>query len=52
MGNFIVRMFKNYKHSIEELVNKDQGFYFINQIRRTPVYWKRFQYKILARIKQ
>ena len=52
MGSFTAGMFKNYKHSVEELGNKDQGFYFMNQIRGTPVYWKRFQYEVLAMIKQ
>ena len=52
MGNFTTGMFENYKHSVEELVNKDQGFYFINQIRGTPAYWKRFQYEVPAMIKQ
>ena len=44
IGNFTAGMFTNYKHPVEKLVNKDQGFYFINQIRGTHVYWKRFQY--------
>ena len=53
MGNFTAGMFKCYKHSVEELVNKGQGFYFMNQIRRTPAYTrKRFQYEALAMIKQ
>ena len=52
MGNFTAGMFKNYKHSVEELVNKDQGFYFMIQIRGTPAYWKRFEYDVLAMIKQ
>ena len=30
MGNFTAGMFKNYKQSVEELFNKDQGFYFMN----------------------
>ena len=34
------------------MVNKDQGFYFINQVKRIPAYWKRFQYEVLAMIKQ
>ena len=45
-------MFKNYKHSVEELVNKNQGFYFMNQIRGTPGYWKSFHYEVRAVIKQ
>ena len=52
MGNFIAGMFKNYKHSAEELFNKDQGLYFMNQVRGTPAYWKRFQHQVLAIIKQ
>ena len=52
MGNFTAQMFKSYKHSVEELDNKDQGFYFMNQIRGTPAYGKRFQYEVLAMIKQ
>ena len=52
MGNFTAGIFKNYKQSVEELFNKDQGFHFVNQIRRTPAYWKKFQYEVLAIIKQ
>ena len=52
MGNFTAGMLKKCKHSIKELVNKDQGFYFMNQIRGTPVYWKRFQHEVLAMIEQ
>ena len=52
MGNFTAGMFKNYKHSVEELVNKDQGFYFMTQIRGILDYWKRLQYEFLAMIKQ
>ena len=52
MGNFTAGMFKNCKHSVEELANKDQGFCFMNQIKGTPAYWKKFQYKVLVMIKQ
>ena len=52
MSNFTAGMFKNYKHFVEELVNKDQGFYFMNLIRGTLVYWKTFRYEVLAMIKQ
>ena len=47
MGNFTAGMFKNYKHSVEELVNKDQGFYFMNQIRGTPAIEKGFSMEFL-----
>ena len=52
MGNFTAGMFKNYNHSVEELTNKYQGFYFMNQIRGIPVYWKSFPYEVRATIKQ
>ena len=39
MENFTEGMFKNHKHSVETLVNKDQGFHFMNQIRETHAYW-------------
>ena len=52
MGNFTAGMFTNYKDSVDKLVNKDQEFYFMNQIRGTPAYWKRLQYEVLAMIKQ
>ena len=42
VGDFTAGMFKKYKHPVEELVKKDQGFYFMNQIRGTPAYWKKF----------
>ena len=47
MGNFTADISKNYKHSVKELVNKNQGFYFKNQVRGTPAYWKRFSMKLL-----
>ena len=28
--NFTAGMFKNYKYSVEALVNKDRGFYLMN----------------------
>ena len=52
MSNLTAGMFKNYKHSVKELINKDQGFYFMNQIRGTPGHWKRFQCEVFALIKQ
>ena len=51
MGNFTAGISKTDKHSVKELVNKNQGFYFMNQVRGTPVYWKRFQYEVFAMTK-
>ena len=52
MGNFTAGMLKDNKYHVEEQVNNNQGFYFMNQIKETPAYWKRFQYEVLAMIKQ
>ena len=52
MVNFAAGISKSYKHSVEKLVNKNQGFYPMNQIRGTPTYWKRLQSEVLAMIKQ
>ena len=38
MGNFTAGMFKDNKHYVEEQVNNNQGFYFMNQIKETPAY--------------
>ena len=45
-------MFQNYKESVQWFVRNNQGFTFINQIRGTPVYLKKFQSEVLAMVKQ
>ena len=52
IGNFKAGVLKDYRHFIELLFNKDQGFYFMNQIRGTPAYWKKRQSQVLTMIKQ
>ena len=42
----------NYKESIRYIVRSDQAFYFMNSIKGSPAYWKKFQLEILAMIKQ
>lgn len=51
IGNFKAGVLKDYRHFIELLLNKDQGFYFMNQIRGTQAYWKKRQSQVLAMIK-
>ena len=36
-------VFQNYKDSVQWFVRNNQGFTFMNQIRTTPTYWKKFQ---------
>ena len=47
MGNFTAGMLKDNKYYVEEQVNNNQGFYFMNQIKETPAYWKSFSMKFL-----
>ena len=44
-------MFQNYKESILNIVRSDQAFYFMNSIKGSPAYWKKFKL-VLDIIKQ
>ena len=52
VGNFKAQMFEDFRRLIETLVNKDQGFYFLNKTRGTTACWKKFQSQAIAMIKQ
>ena len=41
-GCLIASMFANYEESVKHFVSNDQGFLFMNQIKGTPTYWKKF----------
>ena len=43
---------KNFKKTVQTLVTSDKGFGFMNTIKRTPAFWKRFQLEVLATIRQ
>ena len=45
-------MFNDDSVIIESLVNKNQRFCFMNQIRGTSSYWKKFQHEVLAMVIQ
>ena len=42
-GQLTAGMFANYDKSVKRFVSNDQGFSFMNQIKGTPAYWKKFQ---------
>ena len=42
----------NFKETVKDFVPSDKKFSFINAIKETPAYWKRFQSKVLAMVKQ
>ena len=43
---------KNFKKTVESLVTSDKGYVFMNSIKGTPAFWKRFQLEVLAMIRQ
>ena len=51
-GQLTAGMFANYNESVRRFVSNDQGFLFMNQIKETPAYWKKFQREVLAMVKQ
>ena len=38
---------KNFRETVETLVTSDKGFVFVNTIKGTPAFWKRFQIEVL-----
>ena len=51
-GQLTAGMFANYGESVKGFASNDQGFLFMNQIKGTPAYWKKFQREVLAIVKQ
>ena len=43
---------QNYTETIKSLIANDEAFNFMNTLKGTPAYWKRFQLEVLAMIKQ
>ena len=51
-GNLTASMFINYKETVQSFIGSDQGYVFMNHIKGTPAFWKRFQLEVLAMIRQ
>ena len=43
---------QNFSDTVKSFIANDEAFHFVNTIKRTPAYWKRFLYKVLAMVKQ
>ena len=43
---------QNYTEAIKSSIANDEAFNFMNTLKETPAYWKRFQLEVLAMIKQ
>ena len=50
-GNIIAQMLSNYKEAVHSFISADQGHTFMNYVKGTPSYWKRFLLKVLAMIR-
>ena len=50
-GQLTAGMFANYDECAKWFVSNDQGLLFMNQIKGTPSYWKKFQREVLAMVK-
>ena len=51
-GQLTAGMFANYDESVRRFLSNDQDFSFMNQIKGTPAYWKKFQREVLAMVKE
>ena len=43
---------QNFLDTVKSFIANDEGYHFVNTIKGTPAYWKRFLYKVLAMVKQ
>ena len=43
---------RNFKESVKSFVATDEAYSFMNTIKGTPAYWKRFLFEVLAMLKQ
>ena len=46
------RVSQNFKETISGLIANDDAYNFMNQLKGTPAYWKRFLLEVLAMVKQ
>ena len=42
----------NFSDTVKSFIAKDEGFNFMNSIKGTTAYWKRFLFEVLAMVKQ
>jgi len=45
-------MSANYKERVRAFIASDDAFTFMNTLKGTPAYWKRFLFEVLAMVKQ
>ena len=42
----------NFSDTVKSFITNDEAYHFMNTIKGTPAYWKRFLYDVLAMVKQ
>ena len=42
----------NFSDTVKSFIANDEAYHFMNTIKGTPAYWKRFLYEALAMVKQ
>ena len=43
---------ENFESTVKSFIAKDEGYSFMNTIKGTPAYWKRFLFEVLGMVKQ
>ena len=42
----------NFTDTVKSVIAKDEGYNFMNSVKGTPAYWKKFLFEVLAMVKQ
>ena len=43
---------QNFSGRVKSFIVKDETYHFMNRIKGTPAYWKKFLYEVLVMVKQ
>ena len=43
---------KNFKENVKKFIARDKAYSFMNAIKGTPAYWKKFLHEVMAMVKQ
>ena len=43
---------QNFKETVKQFIANDKAFAFMNSVKGTPAYWKKFLQEVLAMVKQ
>ena len=43
---------RNFKETVRQFISNDNAYNFMNSIKGTPAYWKRFLHEVMAMVKQ